>query len=64
MEENEIKLEYDDCLYVSKSGDNLVLEITDEEGLYIEKAYVTVDQAKEIIKTLQEGIKQLEESNE
>lgn len=64
MEENEIKLEYDDCLYVSKSNDNLVLEITDEEGLYIEKAYVTVDQAKEIIKALQEGISQLEERND
>lgn len=64
MEENEIKLKYDDCLYVSKSNDNLVLEITDEEGLYIEKAYVTVDQAKEIIKALQEGIAQLEEIND
>ena len=61
MEENEIKLKYNDCLYVSKSNDNLVIEITDEEGLYIEKAYVTVDQAKEIIKALQEGIAQLEE---
>ena len=64
MEENEIKLKYDDCLYVSKSNDNLVIEITDEEGLYIEKAYVTVDQAKEIIKALQEGIAQLEERND
>lgn len=64
MEENEIKLKYDDCLYVSKSNDNLVIEITDEEGLYIEKAYVTVDQAKEIIKALQEGIAQLEEIND
>lgn len=63
MEENEIKLKYNDCLYVSKGNDNLVIEITDEEGLYIEKAYVTADQAKEIIKTLQEGIKQLEDSN-
>lgn len=64
MEENEIKLKYDDCLYVSKSDDNLVLEITDEEGLYIERAHVTVDQAKEIIKALQEGISQLEKRND
>lgn len=56
MEESEIELKYGDRFYISESEENLTIEITDESGIYISKGYVTVEQAEEMVKALQEKI--------
>lgn len=54
MEESEIELKYGDRFYISEGEENLTIEITDESGIYISKGYVTVEQAEEMVKALQE----------
>ncbi|QOC57503.1 hypothetical protein [Enterococcus phage TJE4] len=56
MEESEIELKYGDRFYISEGEENLTIEITDESGIYISKGYVTVEQAEEMVKALQEKI--------